>query len=175
MAYLRQRPDGRVEIRESSATPAGPRARTLAVFRGPLTRDVLERAAARARGAFHPEALRERARELGIGSSERRGDGAARSLLADLREGVSIDPLLASLLKDALGACATAAVPDVLAEVAEWVGVGSLRRGRTLRGLLRASDRLVRARPRRHERTRARFPRFRSVALPRDRSGAGER
>jgi len=164
VAYLRQRSDGRVEIRESTSTPAGPRARTLAVFRGPLTRDVVERAAARAQRPFRPEALRRRADALGIASSERRGDAAARSLLADLRAGVSIDPVVASLLKRALEGCATAEVPEALAEVAEWMGVGAGRRGRALRGLLRASDRLVKTRPRRRVRARARFPRFRSVA-----------
>jgi hypothetical protein len=163
VAYLRQRSDGRVEVRESTSTPAGPRARTLAIFRGPLTRDVLERAAVRARRPFRPELLRRRADALGIGSSERRGDAAARSLLADLRAGVSIDPLIASLLKSALQRCAAAELPDPLAEVAEWVGVGTGRRGRALRGLLRASDRLVRTRPRRRQRARARFPRFRSL------------
>src|SRR5262249_31955051 len=35
VAFLVRRPDGRIEIRESLATPAGPRARTLASVRGP--------------------------------------------------------------------------------------------------------------------------------------------
>jgi hypothetical protein len=163
VAYLRQRSDGRVEIRESTSTPAGPRAHTLAVFRGPLTRDVLERAAARALRPFRQEELCRRADALGISLSERRGDAAARSLLADLRAGVSIDPVLASLLKSALEGCASAPVPEQLAEVAEWVGVGTVRRGRALRGLLRASDRLLRTRPRRRARAGVRFPRFRSA------------
>jgi hypothetical protein len=148
MAYLRRRSDDRVEIRESVATAAGPRARTLAVFRGALTPDVLERAAARARRPFGREAVRTRAAELGLAVSDRRGDASARALLAELRRGAAPDPMLV--------------------DVAEWVGRDAERRGRALRGLLRASDRLVRGRPRRRARARKRFPRFHSGGARRD-------
>jgi hypothetical protein len=172
MAYLRKRSDGRVEIRESIATRAGPRARTLAVFRGALVPDVMERAAGLARRPFDPEALRARARALGVPSSDRRADTAARALLRDLRQGVSLDPALATLLREALAAQHARPVPELLAEAAEWLGVGAERRGAALRGLLRTSDRLVRARPVRRERDTARFPRFSSRPLARaDASG----
>jgi hypothetical protein len=162
VAYLRKRKDGRVEIRESAATPAGPRARTLAVFRGALAPDVLERAAALARRPFDRAALRERARLLGVLVSERRADAAARALLRDLRQGVSLDPALATLLREALAPLPAGPVPEELAEAAEWIGVGPQRRGAALRGLLRAADRLLRERPPRRERAAPRFPRFAS-------------
>jgi hypothetical protein len=94
--------------------------------------------------------------------SARRADGAARALLRDLRQGVSLDPVLVGLLRDALAPLSAEPVPEALAEAAEWLGVGAERRGSALRGLLRASDRLLRARPRRRERERPRFPRFRT-------------
>ena len=163
MAYLRKRRDGRIEIRESIGTRAGPRARTLAVFRGALGPDVLERAAGLARRPFDREALRARARTLGVPVGARRADAAARALLRDLRQGVALDPALVTLLREALAPQRAHPVPEPLAEAAEWLGVGAERRGAALRGLLRASDRLVRARPERRERPAAPFPHFRSV------------
>ena len=65
MAYLYQRRDGRIEIRESSSTPQGPRSRTLVGFRGPLLPEHLDRAEAAARRRFDRDALARRARELG--------------------------------------------------------------------------------------------------------------
>jgi hypothetical protein len=162
MAYLRQRKDGRVEIRESIATRVGPRARTLAVFRGALSPDLLERAAALARRPFDREAIRARAVALGVPLSERRGEASARALLRELRRGASLDPLLVTLLREALAPLVATAVPEALAEVAEWLGVGAERRGGVLRGLLRTSDRLVRARPARRQHPAPAFPRFES-------------
>jgi hypothetical protein len=168
MAYLRRRSDDRVEIRESVATVAGPRARTLAIFRGALIPDVLERAAARARRPFDREAVRSRAAEIGLAVSDRRGDASARALLAELRRGGAPDPMLVSMLKSALAECPAVEVPEELTDVAEWVGRDAERRGRALRGLLRASDRLVRGRPRRRARARKHFPRFHSSGARRD-------
>jgi hypothetical protein len=144
------------------ATRAGPRARTLAVFRGALAPDVMERAAGLARRPFDREALRARAVALGVPLSERRADAAARALLRDLRQGVSLDPRLVTLLREALAPLAAQPLPESLADMAEWLGVSAERRGETLRGLLRASDLLVRARPRRRERAPAPYPRFAS-------------
>jgi hypothetical protein len=162
MAFLRRRRDGRTEIRESMATRAGPRARTLAVFRGALTPDLLERAAAAARRPFDRAALLASARSLGVPLSERRSEASARALLRELRQGVRLDPALVTLLREALAALPAAPVPEALAEAAEWLGVGAERRGAALRGLLRTSDRLVRARPARRERDAPAFPRFTS-------------
>ena len=162
MAYLRQRRAGRVEIRESMSTRGGPRARTLVVFRGALSPDLLERAAALARRPFDREALRERAVALGVPLSERRGETTARTLLRELRQGASLDPLFVALLREALAPLEATPVPDALAEAAEWLGVGAERRGAALRGLLRTSDRLVRARPARRQREAPQFPTFAS-------------
>jgi len=162
MAYLRQRRDGRVENRESISTRGGPRARTLVVFRGALSPDLLERAAALARRPLDREALRERAVALGVPLSERRGEATARALLRELRQGASLDPLLVALLREALAPLVATPMPEALAEAAEWLGVGAERRGAALRGLLRTSDRLVRARPARRQREAPLFPSFAS-------------
>jgi hypothetical protein len=163
MAYLRRRRDGRIEIREAMATRAGPRARTLAVFRGALAPDVLERAAGQARRPFDRAALRARARALGVPWSARRTGGAARALLRELRQGVALDPALVTLLREALAAQRAGPVPEPLAEAAEWLGASAERRGAALRGLLRASARLVRERPARRERAPVPFPKFSSA------------
>jgi hypothetical protein len=162
MAYLSRRSDGRVEIREAVHTPRGPRARTLAAFRGALAPEVLERAEARATRPLDRRALVARARALGLPVTERRGDRAARELLAHLRGGGRVDPAIAALLRDALGPLAAAAVPAALAEVAEWVGEEDARRGEALRGLLRVHDRIARSRSGGRRPARAAFPRFRS-------------
>jgi hypothetical protein len=146
VAYLFRRADGRLEIREAVATPRGPRARTLAAFRGALSPEILERA-----------------RALRVPAPARRGDADARELLARLRVGAAIDPTLAALLRDALAPAAAAALPLELAEVAEWVGVDDARRGEALRGLLRVSDRAVRGREPVRKPAHRSFPRFRSV------------
>jgi hypothetical protein len=164
MAYLRERRDGRVEIRESLATPAGPRARTLAIFRGALTPDVLDRARTRARGGLDARRLVARAVALGIAVSERRRSAAARALLEELARGIEPSPLLVTLLCRALAARPSVPIPDGLEDAAEWVARGPEERGRALRGLLRASDRIVRRRPRRRQPVARRFPRFRSRA-----------
>lgn len=166
MAYLRLRPDGRAEIRESLLTDAGPRARTLATFRGALRPDVLERAARRARRPFDREALLARARELGLPVTQRRADAGARALLEKLRGGDGLDPRLVTLLRAALARAEAAPVPERLAEAAEWVGVDAGRRGEALRGLLRAADRIVQGRPPRRARERRPFPVFRSLPEP---------
>ena len=163
MAYLRRRSQGRVEIRESLGTPAGPRARTLCTFRGSLGPDSLERALARARRPIDAAALLASARKLGIRVTERRRGGSARRLLARLRQGVALDPVLVTLLRAALAAASAAPVPDDLREAAEWIGVDEDRRGVALRGLLRTTDRLIRGRPARRLAERAAFPRFCSL------------
>jgi hypothetical protein len=171
MAYLVKRPDGRVEIREALATPAGPRSRTLASGREPLGPELLERAARRARRGFDRERLLARARQLGIAIGARREATSARALLAELRAGATLDPSLVTLLRDALAALPATPVPDALADVAEWVGRDDAARGAALRDLLRVSDRIVRSRePARTRRARP-FPRFASRRAARGRRG----
>jgi hypothetical protein len=163
MAYLSRRADGRIEIREALHTPRGPRARTLASFRGALGPEVLERAAARAARPFDRRALLARAHSLGVPVTERREDRVARELLAALRAGGRVDAAIAALLCVALAPHAHARVPAELAEVAEWVGAEDARRGDALRGLLRVHDRIARSRSGGRRPARASYPRFRSV------------
>lgn len=162
MAYLVRRAGDRFDLRESAATPDGPRSRTLATFRAPLTPEILERAAARAARPFDREALLAAAARLGVATTERREERAARELLARLRAGARIDPVLVTLLRDALDAAPSAPVPEPLAEVAEWVGASDARRGEAVRDLLRVSDRIVRARGAVRSRPQKPFPRFSS-------------
>jgi hypothetical protein len=162
MAYLVRRSGDRFDLREAAATRAGPRSRTLATFRPPLTPEILERATARATRPFDRSALLARAAQLGVATTERREDRAARELLALLRSGAAIDPVLVTLLRDALAQAASAPVPERLAEVAEWVGASAARRGAAVRDLLRLSDRIVQARGAVRSRPQRTFPRFSS-------------
>jgi hypothetical protein len=162
LAYLVRRPAGRFDIRESVATPDGPRSHTLASFRGALTPEVLDGAERRASRPFDRARLQARAVELGVTVTERREDRAARGLLAALRTGTSIDPVLLSILKQIVGDLPAEPVPAALADVVEWVGVDEARRGAALRDLLRLSDRIVRARRGVRTRPHVPFPRFRS-------------
>jgi len=162
MAYLYRRPRGRIEIREAHGTPRGPRSRTLVSFRGPLTAAHLDRAEAAARRPFDRESLRRRARELGVATREASADPAARELLARLRRGNAIDPTLVTLLRARLASAPAAPVPEELAEVAEWIGVGDLERGRALRDVLRLYGAIAHAREPVRELPRVRFPRFHS-------------
>jgi hypothetical protein len=171
MAYLVRRPDGRVEIREALATPAGPRSRTLASGSPPLGPELFERAARRARRGFDRERLLARARALGIAIAERREAPSARALLAELRAGASLDPVLVTLLRDALAALPAEPVPAALADVAEWVDRDDAARGAALRDLLRVSDRVVRSREPVRKRRERPFPRFASRRAARAKRG----
>lgn len=164
MAYLVRRGPGRVEIRESVATPRGPRSRTLASFAGPLTPAVLARAAARATRPFDAGALVRRARADGIAVAQRSREPEARALLARLRRGDPVDPVMAGLLRRALEGVEAAEPPEALAEVAEWVGAGAAERGAALRDLLDTYGTIAASRPPRRARPRERFPRFASVS-----------
>jgi hypothetical protein len=163
MAYLVRRSPDRVEIRESFATPRGPRSRTLTSFTGRLTPAVLARAAARASRPFDASALLRRARAHGIEVAQRSHEPEGRALLARLRRGDPIDPVIAGLLKRALEPIATAEPPEALAEVAEWVGASAAERGAALRNLLDTYGLIAASRPPRRTRPRERFPRFDSV------------
>jgi hypothetical protein len=164
MAYLRTRANGAIEIRESVTTEKGPRAVTLASFRGALGPGVLDRAAERARGAFDRARVIERARELGLAVRGRPRDRSARQLLKRLRAGARVDPVLVTLLRDALANLPAAPVPEQHAELAEWLCVSHERRGDALRGLLRTYDRIVSSRPPRAQRAaELAFPKFASA------------
>ena len=162
MAYLVRRSPTRVEIRESRSTPRGARSRVLASFPEALTRDVLERAAARATRPFDAGALVRRARARGIPVLERSREPEARALLSRLRRGDPLDPVLAASLRRALAQVPEAAIPESLAEVSEWVGASAAERGAALRQLLDLYGRIARSRPPRRRGEQARFPRFSS-------------
>lgn len=153
----------RCEIRECRMTDRGPRQVTLARFRGVLTPDVLERAAARAQRPFDRDKLLERARAAGIPIGTARRSPAARRLLAELRGGAPLDPVLAGLLQEALGVQETRTLPDHLTEAAEWVGRSEAERGRALRGLTRTASRTAHGRRGVRTETVETFPRFRST------------
>jgi len=162
MAYLVRRSPTRVEIRESRSTPKGARSRVLASFPEALTRDVLERAAARATRPFDAARLVRRARALGIPVLERSREPEARALLSRLRRGDPLDPVLAASLRRALTRLPETPIPESLAEVSEWVGASAAERGAALRELLDLYGRIAGSRPPRRQRERARFPRFSS-------------
>jgi hypothetical protein len=162
MAYLVCRSPTRFEIRESRTTPRGARSRVLTSFPEALTRDALNRAAARATRPFDAAALVRRARALGIPVRERSREPEARALLSRLRRGDPLDPVLAASLRRALARVPEEPIPESLAEVSEWVGASAAERGAALRELLDLYGRIADARPPRRTRAHARFPRFSS-------------
>ena len=163
MAYLVTRPGERIEIRESRSTARGPRSRQLARFVGPLTPAVLARAASRATRPFDAAALTRRARVMGIPVEMQAPESEARALLARLRRGDPIDPVMAELLARALDGVERAPVPESLAEVSEWIGATPAARGAALRDLLDLYGRIAASRPSRRTRPRQTFPRFSSA------------
>jgi len=155
------RPNGtgpvRYEIRESVATAAGPRARTLATFRV-LTSSVIAEAASRARRPFDAAKVRARAAALGAPQRSHEAAASASMLLAQLRDGEPLPPALVTELRRALPR-RTAALPDSLESAIEWIGVDDAARGRALRDLLEVASRI----PPRPRPARSTFPRLSSA------------
>jgi hypothetical protein len=160
MAYLYVRKNGRVEIREAHSTPRGPRSRTLASFRGALTEEHLERAESASARAFDRDAVRARARELGVPIAPSSADSCAHALIARLRSGARLDPVLVRVLREQLADREAVPVPDELADVIEWIGSSDHERGRALRDVLRLYDTIARSRDAVREPEAPRFPRF---------------
>jgi hypothetical protein len=160
MAYLYVRKSGRVEIREAHGTPRGPRSRTLASFRGPLTAALLDRAESAAAAGFDRAALCARADALGVPVERPSVGSDARALLARLRSGARLAPVLVSLLREQLDARESAPVPDDLLDAIEWIGASDHERGRALRDVLRLYDTITRSREAVREPEARRFPRF---------------
>jgi hypothetical protein len=156
MAFLVARKDGRFEIRESHATEAGPRSRTLASFRE-LDDDVLDHAAANARSRFDRAAIQERAAQLAVPRNTDRASRAARTLIAELRQGRRPAPGLVRLLRDELPADQRP-TPDTIEQAHEWIGKTDRQRGEAIVDLLELGD----AFPRRERPSRSNFPRVRS-------------
>jgi hypothetical protein len=156
MAFVVTRRDGRFEIRESLATPAGPRAHTLATFRA-LTDAVLDQAEGRATRPFDRRHVEVKAVAAGAQRDSRQTARLAHHLLEDLHSGRSLPPALAAALARELGDATP--LPDSLPAMADWFGATARERGEALRDLLRLTDRLPPGRPRRGKR----FPRLGSA------------
>lgn len=157
MAFVVVRRDGRFEIRESVATPGGPRARTLATFRE-LTDTVLDHAEQRATRPFDRQVVESRAYAVGADRDGRATARLAHHLLEDLHSGRSLPPALAGALAREL-AGVTTSLPDSLLPLADWLGATARERGSALKDLLRLTDRFP-ATPRPRGRT---FPRIASA------------
>ncbi len=158
MAYVISRRDGRHEIRESVATPRGPRSRTLATFRL-LTDEVLDHAESRALRHFDRDAVRRRAETRGVPVAAADSTRAVRRVLQDLVRDRPLPTSLVAALRHELSRHETVDLPDTFASATEWLGVSAARRGEALRDLLRMTDRLpVRKRP-----DAPSFPRIRSA------------
>lgn len=156
MAYVVAKGKGTFEIRESRATSAGPRSRTLATFRE-LTPDVLQRAGERSSKPLDVAALQASAQRAGAPAAESASDRAAAKLLQEMSEGRPPRATLGRLLRDALAGAGREAAANAEAAVA-WIGATPQRRGEALVDLLLLVDSLPPKRPA----DRRRFPRIES-------------
>lgn len=172
MAYVTANRRGGFEVRESVATPSGPRSRTLATFRR-LDDAVIAKARERAKKPPSTEELREAALRAGAPVAAAPADQAAAETIRRLAAGERLDPMLRRLLLDALGRqergerfeepeAGSAQEPEVSAaarEASEWIGAGPQRRGEALRETLEMTDAL----PVRVAAETSKFPRLQSV------------
>ena len=147
MAFVVQTKRGRFEVRESRSTDAGPRSRTLASFTE-FGDEVVEKARARAEKPFDAAQLREAALRAGAPLVATPLDEAARETLRRVAGGERLDPMLRTLLLDALVDNESSPVSDAARSATEWVGAGLAERGAALRDLLDLTDALpLRRRP----------------------------
>jgi hypothetical protein len=155
MAFIVPTRKGTFEIRESHATPKGPRSRTLVSFKE-LDARAIEKAQARAAKPPAAEELREAALRAGAPVAADPVDRAARELLGKLAKGQRPDPMLKRLLLDALEnedrsdrpRDPSATVSDAARSASEWVGASPDERGAALTDLLSVVDALpLRRRP----------------------------
>jgi hypothetical protein len=143
MAYVVRRPNGSWEIRESVATPKGPRSRTLAGFRR-YTPGVVGRAV---RAAQRPTSADEVYAALqAAGAVSSTADEAARALLAEVAAGRPPSPGLRRLVVGMLGEPPAHDVPGEGA--GEWLTATENSRGTAVRDLMRLTDRLPHPPPR---------------------------
>jgi hypothetical protein len=141
MAYIVRSRGRRYEIRESVATPEGPRSRTLATF-AVLDDATLASARSRSGGTIDGPALRRAAIRVGAPVADRAPDAAARRLVAELAAGHRPTPALASLLRRALDAADVPITAEVAGDMELWVDADDERRGRALVELLELGDQL---------------------------------
>lgn len=154
MAYVVKRPADRFEIRESEATPRGPRARTLVTFRE-LSDEVLDTAATRARGALDRARLRARAIALGARAAPPQAHTTSHQLLTALGRGELPAPAVCSLLAEVVHSHGDGHPTDHLVAMLPWLGTSDAERAAALSDLLGVAD-AVPAPPRRV----LRFPRL---------------
>ncbi len=128
------------EIRESRATPEGPRSRTLATFRE-LTGDVLEHARSRTLKPLNEEKLRESAIRIGAPVASPPADRMASDLLGELAAGRKPRRALRGLVAASLGEEGMV-LSDAARSAAEWVAATPVQRGEALLDLLLLTDRL---------------------------------
>lgn len=162
MAFVVKTKRGRFEVRESRSTDAGPRSRTLASFTE-FGDEVIEKARARAEKPLDAAKLREGAVRAGAPVAGTALDSAARETLRRVATGERLDPMLRTLLADALAHAEPSAraavegaapapprppVSDAARSASEWIGAGLAERGEVLRDLLELGDALpLRGRP----------------------------
>lgn len=140
MAFITQDKRGGFEVRESRATPTGPRSRTLATFRE-LDAATIAKALARAENPPTAAGLRAAALRAGAPVAAGPADRAAKDTLRELARGEPLDPRLRRLLLDALTGESRSA--------SEWLGVLPAERGAALEDLLSLADAMpIRRRPR---------------------------
>ncbi len=158
MAYVTQKRNssGGWEIRESRATPKGPRSRTLATF-GVLSDEVIDRAVVRSESGLDPDSLRRAALRAGAPVEETAADRAAAELLGELDDGRAPRRALEGLLADAFGSRERISSHEARAAAA-WLRASPDKRGETLIDLLLLGDALPRKR-----RGELRFPRLDSA------------
>jgi hypothetical protein len=131
MTYIVLNRRGAFEARESRATPAGPRSRTLATFHE-LDRETIEKIISRAENPPSATELRGLALRVGAPLEAKPVDAAARATLRSLARGEEPAPKLRRLLLDALDGESR--------QAAEWLGTSLAERGEALRDLLLLGD-----------------------------------
>jgi hypothetical protein len=140
MAYLVSRPGRPWELRESRATPSGPRSRTLVTFRT-LTDQIVVRAVDRSAAGLSPGDVRRICLAAGTGAPAPATDQAAHALLAELKQGRSPSPGLRMRLQEALSAVVPELDPAAHGQD-DWARWSAADHGQALRGLLGLADRL---------------------------------
>jgi hypothetical protein len=150
MTYVIPVRGGAFEVRESRATPDGPRSRTLASFRE-LDEATIRKVIVRAEKTPTREELVEAVLRAGAPLAVAPVEAAARALLRALARGETLSPRSKRLLLDALDGESM--------QAAEWLGTSLAERGEALRDLLGLGDAIpIRRRP-----DKSSFPRIDST------------
>lgn len=143
------------EIRESRATPDGPRSKTLATFRA-LNGDVLDHADTRAGKPLDRASVIRSARRAGAEVLPPPAEEAARSLVSALARGEDLPPGLAGAIAGHLAELNPPKLSPEAMAAAAWAGASMADRGRALHDLLLLADAL----PQKRAGTQLKFPRL---------------